>query len=186
MGGINTLRVAHHFLEERVPKGGFCIDATAGRGNDTAFLCGLVGSEGRVIAFDIQQEAVNSTRVLLAEKGLSAQVILDSHSHMDQYAEKETVDAIVFNFGYLPGGDHKIFTHPETSIAAIEAGLELLRPGGMMSLCIYYGGDSGFEEKNALLEYLRTIDSKKFTVLVTEFANRPNNPPIPAFILKEI
>ena len=55
-----------------------------------------------------------------------------------------------------------------------------------MSLCIYYGGDSGFEEKDALTAYLRTIDSKAFTVLLTEFWNRPNNPPIPAFILKEI
>ena len=55
-----------------------------------------------------------------------------------------------------------------------------------MILCIYYGGDSGFEEKDALLAYLSTIDSRAFTVLVTEFKNRPNNPPIPAFILKEI
>ena len=186
MGGINTLRVAHSFLEQRVPRGGFCIDATAGRGNDTAFLCSLVGPEGKVIAFDIQQEAVDSAKALLAERGLSAEVILDSHSHMERYAEAGTVDAIVFNFGYLPRGDHRIFTRPETSIEAIRQGLELLRPGGVMSLCIYYGGDSGFEEKDALMKYLRTIDSRKFTVLITEFANRPNNPPIPAFILKEI
>ncbi len=186
MGGINTLRVAHEFLRQRVPAGGFCIDATAGRGNDTAFLCSLVGESGRVIAFDIQQEAVDSTRALLQERGLSAEVFLDSHSHMERYTGPESVDAIVFNFGYLPRGDHRIFTRAETSIAAIEQGLRLLRPGGVMSLCIYYGGDSGFEEKNALLDYLRTIDGKAFTVLVTEFWNRPNNPPIPAFILKEI
>lgn len=96
------------------------------------------------------------------------------------------MDAIVFNFGYLPRGDHRIFTRAETSIPAIEQGLRLLKPGGVMSLCIYYGGDSGFEEKDALTAYLRTIDSKAFTVLLTEFWNRPNNPPIPAFILKEI
>ena len=53
-----------------------------------------------------------------------------------------------------------------------------------MSLCIYYGGDSGFEEKNALIDYLKAIDSRKYTVLITEFANRPNNPPIPVFIYK--
>lgn len=186
MGGINTLRIAHDFLSRKVPEGGFCIDATAGRGNDTVFLCSLVGEKGRVLAFDIQEEAVDSTKALLAERGLSAQVILDSHSNMAQYAQPGTVDAIVFNFGYLPKGDHRIFTHADTSIAAIEAGMTLLKPGGVMSLCIYYGGDSGFEEKDALLAYLSTIDSRAFTVLVTEFKNRPNNPPIPAFILKEI
>ena len=52
MGGINTLRIAHDFLSRKVPEGGFCIDATAGRGNDTAFLCSLVGEKGRVLAFD--------------------------------------------------------------------------------------------------------------------------------------
>ena len=186
MPGLNTLVIAHEFLRQRVPSGGFCIDATAGRGNDTAFLCSLVGETGCVLAFDVQQEAVDSTKALLAERNLTAQVILDSHSHMERYAQPGTVDAIVFNFGYLPRGDHRIFTRAETSIPAIEQGLRLLKPGGVMSLCIYYGGDSGFEEKDALTAYLHTIDSKAFTVLLTEFWNRPNNPPIPAFILKEI
>lgn len=185
---LNTLGVAHKIIAEKVKAGDFCIDATAGRGNDTAFLCSLVGETGKVIAFDIQQDAVDSTKVLLQSKGYDsiAQVFLDSHSNMDQYAGENSVDCITFNFGYLPGGDHNIFTTPATSIPAIEKGLKLLKQGGLMSLCVYYGGDSGFEEKNALMEYFRTIDSKQYTVLITEFANRPNNPPIPVFILKQI
>jgi len=92
----------------------------------------------------------------------------------------------VFNFGWLPGGNHKIFTQPATSIAAIEQGLKLLKQGGIMSLCIYYGGESGFQERDALLEYLKTIDNRAYTVLVTQFYNRPNNPPIPVFITKDV
>lgn len=185
---LNTLGIAHKIIEEKVKPGDFCIDATAGRGHDTAFLCSLVGESGKVIAFDIQQQAIDSTRALLQERGCEqiAQLVLDSHSNMDQYALPESVDCITFNFGYLPGGDHSIFTTPATSIPAIEKGLKLLKPGGLMSLCVYYGGDSGFEEKDALMEYFRTIDSKQYTVLITEFANRPNNPPIPVFILKQI
>lgn len=188
MPGLNTLAIAHRFLVEHIRPGNLCIDATAGRGHDTAFLCKLVGESGRVIAFDIQEDAVQSTRALLEKEGLSsiAQVHLDSHANMDAYAQEGTVDAITFNFGYLPGGDHSIFTQAPSSIQAIEKGLRLLRPGGLMSLCVYYGGDSGYEEKNALMEYFRTIDFKQYTVLVTEFANRPNDPPIPVFILKEI
>ena len=111
---LNTLGVAHKIIEEKVKKGDFCIDATAGRGHDTVFLAELVGEEGRVIAFDIQQDAVDSTRALLQEKGYQdrVEVFLDSHSNMDQYAEENTVDCITFNFGYLPGGDHNIFTTP--------------------------------------------------------------------------
>ena len=93
---LNTLGIAHKVIEEKVCRGNFCIDATAGRGHDTAFLCGLVGEEGRVLAMDIQQDAVDSTRVLLQEKGYDqiAQVVLDSHSNIDRYAQPETVDAL--------------------------------------------------------------------------------------------
>lgn len=184
---LNTLTLAHRFLEEQVRPGAFCIDATAGRGRDTAFLCSLAGPQGKVLAFDIQQEAVDSTRALLEEKGFSsmAQVILDSHSNMEQYAQAESVDAVVFNFGWLPGGDHRIFTTPQTSIPAIQAALRLLKPGGVCCLCIYYGGASGYGERDALLPFLETLDSDRYTVIVSRFANRPGDPPIPVFIYKD-
>ena len=130
MEKLNTLGIAHAFLKRHIQKGSFCIDATAGRGYDTAFLAELSGTEGKVLAFDIQQEALCSTKALLQSRGLSDTVtlILDSHSNMDRYAQPDTVDAIVFNLGYLPGGDHSICTHAESSIAAIEKGLLLLKP----------------------------------------------------------
>ena len=184
---LNTLGLAHRFLADHVPTGGFCIDATAGKGRDTAFLCSLVGETGRVLAFDIQPAAVEATRTLLKEQAYDsiAQVICDSHHNMLQYAEPLTADAVVFNFGWLPGGDHKIFTHAETSIPAIEAGLQLLKPGGVMTLCIYSGGENGFDERDALLDYVETIDPREYTVVVSRFANRTGNPPIPVFIWKE-
>jgi SAM-dependent methyltransferase len=183
---FGAVHLAHSFLSENVNRGDFCIDCTAGRGNDTAFLCELVGESGRVVAFDIQSEAVESTKKLLAERGLSgnAEVYLESHENIDRYAEPETVSAIVFNFGWLPGGDHSINTKKESSIAAIEKGLRLLKPNGVMSLSIYYGRDTGFEEKDALLSYLRTLSVREYTVIVSEFANRPNCPPISVSIYK--
>ena len=54
MPALNTLGIAHRFIQEHLSPGGFCIDATAGRGYDTAFLCQIVGPAGRVLAFDIQ------------------------------------------------------------------------------------------------------------------------------------
>ena len=107
---LNTLGVVHEFLRRHVKEGAFCIDATAGRGRDTALLCRLAGERGRVLSFDIQQSAVDQTKALLEQEGLSAQVILDSHAHMERYAQAEMVDCVVFNFGRLPGGDPHIFT----------------------------------------------------------------------------
>ena len=183
---LNTLGIAHKIIAEHVQPGDLCIDATAGRGHDTAFLCELVGKEGKVLAFDIQQAAVDSTRALLAEKGFSdiAQVHLDSHSNMAQYAQEGSVDCITFNFGYLPGGDHSLATKPDTTLPALEKALALLKEGGLLSLMIYSGGDSGFEEKEQVLAWLRELDPKRYMVLVEAFYNRPNNPPLPVFVRK--
>ncbi|MBQ9899018.1 MAG: class I SAM-dependent methyltransferase, partial [Ruminococcus sp.] len=88
------------------------------------------------------------------------------------------------NFGWLPKGDHNISTKAETSIAAIEKGLRLLKPDGFMTLIIYYGRETGFEERDAILSYLPTIDPREFTVVEMPFVNRQNCPPIPIVIFK--
>ncbi len=175
----------HSFIKQHVKEGDCCIDATAGNGNDTEILCELTGSTGKVYAFDIQEIAVQSVKERLSKKGLSAQVILDGHQNMANYVDLDTpVSCIVFNFGYLPTGDHQVSTNGDTSIQAIEMGLSLLKKDGLMSLCIYSGGDTGFDEKNMILNYLKTLDGKKYLVIVSEYYNRPNNPPIPVIIIK--
>lgn len=185
--GLNTLGIAHDFIRRMVKPGAFCIDATAGKGRDTVLLCQLVGAAGQVLAFDIQPEALHQTAQLLARQGFqNARLIQDSHSNMAQYAAPETVDCIVFNFGRLPGGDARIFTTAQTSIPAIEAGLTLLKPGGVMSLSIYYGGANGYDERDALLTYLSGIDDRKASVLTAFWANRPHDPPIQAFLWKNL
>ncbi len=184
---MNTLSLNEKLFRESVPAGGLCIDATAGNGHDTAALCGLVGPEGRVIAFDIQPRAVENTRRRLAERGLeNGTVILDSHANMAEYARPGTVDLIVFNLGWLPGGDHAVFTRPDSTVAAIEAGLGLLKDGGKISLSIYYGGVNGCEERDVLLEYLAGLDPSRYTVLLTRFYNRTGDVPISAVIVKGI
>ena len=144
---FSALDIISKVIREHVKEGDLCIDATAGRGNDTAMLCELVGPSGKVIAFDIQEDAVRSTRELLEKKELSdrAELHLESHSEMKKYAQPGSVSCITFNFGWLPKGDHNIFTKKETSIPAIEAGLELLKEDGIMTLILYYGRETGFE-----------------------------------------
>ena len=145
------------------------MDATAGNGNDTEFLCRICGENGRVYAFDIQAEAIANTEERLKRCGLEKRAVLirDGHERMGEYV-KESVSAIVFNFGYLPGMDHSIATKPNTSVRAIEEGLKLLRPDGVMSLCIYSGRDSGYEERDAILSYLMELDMKLSLIHISE------------------
>ena len=181
----NTLAMVHAFLREHVRPGALCIDATAGRGRDTALLCRLAGPAGRVLAFDIQQCALDQTAALLSSEGLEAELHLASHARMAEYAAAGSVDCVVFNFGRLPGGDPAIMTRPESSVAAVEAALELLRPGGVMALALYYGGANGYAERDALLECLRRADAKRFSVLCCDWRNRPGDPPIAVFVWRE-
>ena len=55
---------------------------------------------------------------------------------------------------------------------------------GVMSLCIYSGKDSGYEEKEAVLTYLKGVDPRKWLVIVHQFYNRENDPPIPVFLIR--
>jgi len=188
MGRFSVTDFCHQFISTYINKGSFCVDATAGNGYDTEFLCRLTGEEGKVLAFDIQKVAVAATRARLFRLGLDriGEVVLDSHDRMDHYLEPESVDCIMFNFGYLPGGDHSMATKPDTSLSAIHQGLVCLKPGGLMCLCIYSGGDTGFAERDALLPFVKKLDPKEYLVIVSDYANRPGNPPIPVFILKGV
>lgn len=95
----------HERIRQLIKNPSLCIDATAGTGKDTVFLASLAGANGRVIAMDIQETAVEQTRNRLIKEHLSdrAKVVLDTHVHMDAYADEGSVSLIMFNLGYLPG-----------------------------------------------------------------------------------
>ena len=179
----NALKLSHLYITEHLSPASTAVDATMGRGRDTLLLSRIVGQAGQVFAFDIQKEALRQTEALLAENGCeNVTLILESHDKMGEYVKE--ADAVIFNFGFLPGGDHTIFSHPEVSCRAIDAALGILKPEGFISLCIYYGGDTGFEERDGILDYLANLDPKKYTVMLQSFYNRKNCPPLFAVIEK--
>lgn len=181
----NALDISHQLVGKVVRPGDTVVDATMGNGNDTLFLARLVGDKGKVYSFDIQDCALDNTRNKLIEAGVSdyAELILDGHQNIDLYVPKG-VRAVMFNLGYLPKGDHNIGTRAETTIEALKKSMELLVQGGIIMMVIYYGGDSGFDEKEAVLEYVKTIDYRKYAVLVSDFVNQINCPPIAVCIEK--
>lgn len=186
MENIQITAWCAHFIRQQVHLGDTCIDATMGNGNDTLLLSTLCGQSGRVLAFDIQECALNKTKKLLADAGAPSnyQLILASHEHMENYVLPGTVSCIVFNFGYLPGGDHKKATSAQTSLPALCQSLKLLKKGGILSLCIYSGGDTGFSERDSILSWLKSLSPKEYLVIKSEYFNRPNHPPIPILVIK--
>lgn len=185
---LTAVRLVQDYLAAHLPHAALCIDATCGNGGDTAFLCRLTAPEGRVLGFDIQPEAIASTRARLEQAGVPAgQYALhcDSHAHLLQYVQPGTADAVMFNFGWLPGADHAVFSTADSSIPALEAALQAVRPGGVVSAILYSGQVIGSGEKQAVLAWLRALPLKDFTVLVCDFANWAETAPLPCFILKK-
>lgn len=175
----NSLNMSHEYIKKVVKNGDVVVDCTAGNGKDTLFLAKLAGYSGKVYAFDVQDMALKNTKNLLIKEGLLHRVklIKSGHENIDNYV-KFPIKAAMFNLGYLPGGDHSIQTKGETTEIAIKKLMDLLVVGGIISIVLYYGGDSGFEEKKHVLDFIKTINPKEFSVLVSNFVNRPNCPPI--------
>ena len=176
----NAVELSHHYLKFFIKNGAFVVDATCGNGGDTVFLASLVGENGLVFGFDIQKEAIQNTKKRVENEGYSSfvQLFLDGHENMEAYLGERKADAFVFNLGYLPKGDHTIHTKGETTIKALEIALSHLSQNGIIALSIYHGGDSGFEERDAVLAYLEALDSKKYNVVLHNYMNKPNFPPL--------
>ncbi len=146
---------AHREVAAVLRPGDAAVDATAGNGHDTVFLAGLVGGTGTVIAFDVQAQAIASTRERLAAAGLLERVELvhGSHAGIAEHAAPGSVAAVMFNLGYLPGGDHSLITRREETLAALEAAMAVLRPGGLLTIVCYPGHPGGDEESAAVVAW---------------------------------
>lgn len=178
----------HQIIRDRVAKGATVVDATMGNGKDTYFLYDLIGSSGRLYAFDIQKTSIDNTTRLFSEAGIelskNIQLIHDGHENLARHI-KDPIDCGVFNLGYLPGGNHEIVTKPNTTLIAIKAMLDLLKVGGIVTVTIYYGHKGGREEKESLLAYLEGLPFEYFNVMKWYTINNKNNPPIVAVIEKK-
>lgn len=176
----NPLSFSHKVIDSIVSENDYVIDATVGNGHDTLFLSKLVGKNGKVLGFDIQKQAIQSTKKRLskADSINQVQLIQDGHENMASYLTKgKKVSAIMFNLGYLPKGDKEIVTKAETTVIAIKQALSLLKKGGVLSIMVYYGHPGTNGEKEAVDQLVQDIPQEKFESLSYKFVNQRNNPP---------
>jgi methylase of polypeptide subunit release factors len=155
-----------HFLAEFLCNGQKVIDATTGNGHDTLFLAEAVGPLGVVYAFDIQEQALQTTKELLTEHHCLQQVKLihAGHEKIKEYV-RESVQAIIYNLGYLPGGNKEIITKGETTLLSLQQGTELLSSGGVIALIIYPGHPGGRKEAELIEAYTGALSPRRWQVL---------------------
>lgn len=169
VGNISDL--SHYIIKDFVENKKVAIDGTLGNGYDTDFLSSLFS---KVYSFDIQEEACKNYENKNKE---NVRIINDSH-HLFNIYVKEKVDCIMYNLGFLPGGNKEITTLHETSIESIKLGLDILNSGGIMTICIYRGHDEGKIEETCILDYLKTLPKSKFGVMIQSYLNRQDISPI--------
>ena len=169
----DVILFVHKYLESIVSNEDICFDATAGNGYDTLFLA---KRSKHVFSFDVQDLAIENTRNLLDKDGVNnVTLIQDSHEYMSKYVTT-TIKAIVFNLGYLPGGDKSIVTSVSSTIKALKSSIELLCVGGAVFITVYIGHDAGKEESNEIIGFVKALDKSTFKSIKYEFLNRDNAP----------
>ncbi|GAB5442396.1 MAG: hypothetical protein Fues2KO_27450 [Fuerstiella sp.] len=172
---------AQQIVGEVVQTGDTVIDATVGNGFDTSFLAETVGPTGRVYGFDVQQQALQSTARRMDANGQQNVTLLDhSHDQMKALVPTTDVAAVMFNLGYLPRSDHTVTTTAATTLPAIKQAIDLLRPGGVLSVLCYRGHDGGPEEYDSVRELLTTYED---TYEVQSVESQPPKPTAPILLI---
>ncbi|MBK5275660.1 MAG: methyltransferase domain-containing protein [Desulfuromonadales bacterium] len=170
--------LSHHFIRRFLHEGDRAVDATCGNGSDTLLLAELVGSSGRVWAFDIQQAAIDRSFQRLTEAGLAERVKLIRAGHETLSGHvTDNISLVVFNLGYLPGGDRSIITNPETTAKALEMSHACLKPGGILAVTIYPGHDGGERERHVVESWSAGLDARAFHVWRMGQLNVPADAP---------
>lgn len=164
---VSMTKLAHDIIRASLGEGGLAIDGTAGNGHDTLVLAQLVGGSGRVWAFDVQTQALESTRSKLLNHGYHhvVELVHASHSEMMTLIPQRhhgKVSGIMFNLGYLPHHDHALTTQRDTTIPAIRGALSLLRSGGALTVMTYRGHPGGEEEASAVETLLDELDTEQY------------------------
>lgn len=136
------LEMAHRYWADLVAPGDLVVDATCGNGHDTKFLLGLTE---RVIACDVQEEALIAT-----QERTGIEPVKCCHAELPLRIE-EPIRLVVYNLGYLPGSDKQTTTRVETTLLSVERFLPKVM--GAISIACYPGHEEGAREEAALLEW---------------------------------
>lgn len=182
MSTFSLVQQAHSALSEILANSDLAIDATVGNGHDTLFLAEEVGKEGTVYGFDIQESALDTAHRRLQEAGLAGNVSLyhAGHEAMAVVLPESLagqVKAVMFNLGYLPGGDKGRTTGINTTLAALEQARSFLAPGGAVSVLAYTGHPGGREEAEAVKAWAAALSPEFYDVTVTVPPSKHGNAP---------
>ncbi len=178
----HTTELALHLCDAYISEDSVCVDCTCGNGHDTLWLAKRCK---RVYSFDIQNAAIKSTTKLLAENNVENVVLIEkSHEKIKDYV-KESPSVIVFNFGFLPGGDKSLTTKRESSLNALKDALDILAVNGVVCATMYPGHEEGKLEQEMILDWAKGLSSKEYHAVFANMLNQSDRAPQVLWITKK-
>jgi tRNA1(Val) A37 N6-methylase TrmN6 len=190
MQRISLVNVAHNLIREVLHTGDIAIDATVGNGHDTLFLVEQVSPSGRVFGFDIQQTAIDSTKEKFQQTHNPECLTLIHASHADMsdkipahYHGK--IKAIMFNLGYLPGGDKTIITRTDSTVTALDSAHRILSSNGIITVMAYPGHPGGDKETDQVKNWCEQLDNNQFKISIIYSSENKESAPRLFVILKK-
>jgi hypothetical protein len=159
------LQMAHHLWKKLLLPSDNVIDATSGNGKDSLFLASLLSS-GKLFCYDIQEKAIESTKLLLETHLINFDKITLVHGSHELFSEVPPslpIKLITYNLGYLPKGDKSITTKKDSTIRSIKLATKLIIPTGAISITCYSGHEEGKIEEEAVYSFVSSLDKQRFT-----------------------
>lgn len=187
---ISLTAQAHSIAQQYLTLGDIAIDATVGNGYDTVFLVKQVGNRGKVFGFDIQQQAIESTRSRLKSENNTnnLQLFHSSHHKIEQIipiAFHGRIKVIMFNLGYLPGSDKSIITQTVSTINALEQSIKLMAKLGVITITVYPGHTGGDMEALAIMQWSEVlVNGGKYSVETIYSSDKESAPRL--YIIKRM
>ena len=190
---------AQRYWASLLNAGDTVIDATVGNGHDAAVLAEALGRAGggTLLCVDAQAVALERSRErlrgvlaadwelregadewLAVQRSNGAELVVrwveGCHAATLRELPAGSAALIVFNLGYLPGGDKTFTTTAATTVAALEAAEAVVASGGCVSATIYPGHAEGLTEEVAVLDHAAGLTQGKWSVYHTSWLNQRN------------
>jgi len=109
-----------------------------------------------------------------AARSVTVRWALQSHLDLMESMQASSVKVVVFNLGYLPGGDKNIVTVPEVTLATIQASRDALQEGGCISATCYPGHAEGKQEEEGIFADARALPVEIWSCYVHQWINQRN------------
>ncbi|SYX09239.1 hypothetical protein,Putative rRNA methylase [Chlamydia poikilotherma] len=173
----NVVRLSHEIFQKVLNPGDTVVDATCGNGKDCLILARLLKGKGKLVAYDVQREALDKASLLCSSSlSFEERSIIEFKEMSHEYINEAGAKLFHYNLGYLPNGDKSLTTLETSTLVSVQRALDLVAPQGVITVVCYPGHEEGENEMVSVERLACGLDSKLWEVGSFYIMNRNKAP----------